>query len=145
MVLPHAPQGPFTAEKIVAWLRTGNLKPNRMVRQPGPTSFSPLRETPPFARVLASGILPAAPPAVPSLGGGGAAGASGGAVETPLWFYVDAQGKEQGPFGASQARGLVRSGSMRDRPNAGGIVLMSLDLITTCHPPSSEAPNVASQ
>ena len=116
-------QGPFTAGKVVAWLRAGHLKPNRMVRQPGSSSFSPLRETPPFARVLASGILPAAPPAVPSLGGGG--GASG-AVETPLWFYVDAQGKEQGPFGASQARGLMRSGSMRDRPNAGGIVLMAL-------------------
>ena len=110
MVLPHAPQGPFTAEKIVAWLRAGNLKPNRMVRQPGSTSFSPLRETPPFARVLASGILPAAPPAVPSLGGGGgaAAGSSGGAVvETPLWLYVDANGKEQGPFGASQVRDLI--------------------------------------
>ena len=59
--------------------------------------FHPLSGTQPFERALRAGALPPPPPAVPLHVGGGA-----GVAETPLWTYVDAQGKEQGPFAASQ-------------------------------------------
>ena len=80
------------------------------------TRFVAISSAMPFARVLQGGsLLPAPPPAVPlhvgsaaaaagQPGGAAAAGGGGGGsfVETPLWLYIDAQGKEQGPFAASQ-------------------------------------------
>ena len=59
--------------------------------------FHALSATQPFERALRAGALPAPPPAVPLHVGGGA-----GVAETPLWTFMDAQGKEQGPFAASQ-------------------------------------------
>ena len=59
--------------------------------------FHALSATQPFERALRAGALPPPPAAVPLHVGGGA-----GAAEPPLWTFVDAQGKEQGPFAASQ-------------------------------------------
>ena len=107
-------QGPYSAAKLLSWLRAGHLRATRMVRPHGADSehgrFEAIRATQPFARVLGAGVLPAPPPTVPlHVGSAGAAAAGdGGAargaayVETPLWLYVDASGSEQGPFAAWQ-------------------------------------------
>ena len=61
-------------------------------------SFTPLRETEPFAAALAAPrALPAPPPVLPSLDRGG---------EVPMWLYVDVTGAEQGTLHPrSESRG----------------------------------------
>ena len=98
------PQGPFTAKKLMGWLKGGHLKPTRMARQytpgqqnEGRSGFTPLNEIQYFAEKLNDGALPKAPPKPQDLGG-----SSGGMVEVPTWYYDDAVGKEQGPFTSTQ-------------------------------------------
>lgn len=114
-------QGPFSARKLLSWLKGGHLKPSRMARpyvgeggaataaasSGGSASggaYTPLGEIPYFAAALKAGALPPAPPTAPSLGGG----ARGGTVETPMWYYADASGAEQGPFTAAQMQAWAR-------------------------------------
>ena len=70
-------QGPFTARKLLGWIKAGHLKPSRMARRapstPSSTAdgggkrddFAPLSSAPYFASALAAGALPKAPAAVP--------------------------------------------------------------------------------
>ena len=105
-------QGPFTARKLLSWLKAGHLKPRRAARPVSPPavaaaaegtaevvaeSFKPLAQWAWFAAALAAGALPAAPPVAPQLGG-----TDGAAVETPLWLYLDVASHEQGPYTATQ-------------------------------------------
>ena len=120
-------QGPFTARKLLGWLRAGHLKRTRRARlhvvepleDPNSTSFAAkfaqagtfggassnpeafvrLDEWQWFARALATdGVLPAAPAAPLKLDG---SQKRGGVVETPMWFYRDPSGVEHGPFPAT--------------------------------------------
>eukprot|EP00967_Tisochrysis_lutea_P066944 scaffold87404_cov32-Tisochrysis_lutea.AAC.1 len=107
-------QGPFSAAKIVHWIRAGHLKPTRMVRPHIPAEgrattssllpsahlcagaqFSALHETTPFDRVLSStsSSTPPPPAVLPSINTGGG--------EAPSWYYIDAAGAQQGPFTAT--------------------------------------------
>lgn len=112
------PQGPFTARKLLKWLRGGHLKSDRRARpyvdergatgEANGTPFAPLSDAPFFRCALANGAVPAPPPAVPSLGGG----AGQGTVETPVWYFVDVSGREQGPFAQTQMNLWVAHGHL---------------------------------
>ena len=113
-------QGPFTARKLLGWLRAGHLKRTRRARLyvpdtapfiggPGEAAAAPLKrldEWDWFAAALTGGALPAAPVAPPQLTGGGGTGA----VETPLWFYRDVAHAEQGPFTATAMQQWIAHG-----------------------------------
>jgi hypothetical protein len=115
-------QGPFTARKLLGWLRAGHLKRTRRARLyvpdttpplggPGEAAAAPLKrldEWDWFAAALTGGALPAAPVAPPQLTGGGGAGA----VETPLWFYRDVAHAEQGPFTATAMQQWIAHGML---------------------------------
>jgi hypothetical protein len=109
-------QGPFTARKLLGWLKAGHIRASRLARphEQGATneggngrdSYRALSDTPLFARALDQGILPAVPPRPQSLGGK----AASATVETPLWFYIGAGGEEHGPFGATLMQGWATHG-----------------------------------
>ena len=119
-------QGPFSAPKLLGWLRAGHVKASRMVRRHGVDGegrFSQLSSTQPFERVLGAGLLPAPPPAMPLHVGSavitegvvGEAAAGGAFVQTPMWLFVDAQGKDQGPFAAWQIAAWHQAASCHPR------------------------------
>ena len=123
-------QGPFTARKLLSWLRSGHLKATRRVRR--------------YIAAYGGGAGGGGAEGGSGSGGGGGvgSGSSGGGggdyvpiasvecfaralfmgrvlpppppatpslsaghashVETPLWLYVDSSGVEQGPFAATQ-------------------------------------------
>ena len=105
-------QGPFTARKLLGWIQNGHLKPSRMARRVSADGhsggdFVPLSSARYFADALAAGALPAAPSTVASVGD------DAGTLETPLWFYMDAQAVEQGPFAASQMQAWLTHGYLQ--------------------------------